>query len=106
MVFTQAFLSEQLDIADQLLAGRDRMMNPQDLPGTYGRVVRAIDHLLQVTRCEAVVGGGWAVWRHGYIGRVTQDIDVALPANRIEEFLRVASVAGFEILEQRPGRWP
>jgi hypothetical protein len=106
MAVTQAFLSEQLEIADQLLAGRDRMMNPQELPGAYGRVVKAIDHLLQVMQCEAVLGGGWAVWRHGYIGRVTQDIDVALPAGRVEEFLRVASVAGFDVLDQKPGRWP
>jgi hypothetical protein len=106
MAVTQAFLSEQLELADQLLAGRERMMNPQDLPGAYGRAVKAIDHLLEVMQCEAVVGGGWAVWRHGYVARVTQDIDIAVAANRIEELLRVASVAGFEVLEQKTGRWP
>jgi len=26
----------------------------------------------QRMRCEAVVGDGWAVWRHGYVGRVTR----------------------------------
>lgn len=82
------------------------MLTPQDLPGRYGRVVRAIDHVLEAMSCEAVVGGGWAVWRHGYINRVTQDVDIVLPADRIDEFLRVASVSGFEVLPQTPDRWP
>jgi hypothetical protein len=33
-------------------------------------------------------------------------VDVVLPADRIAEFLRVASVAGFEILPRPQGRWP
>ena len=82
------------------------MLEPQDLPGRYGRVVKAVDHLLQVIGCPAVLGGGWAVWRHGYIGRVTQDLDIALPAERIDEFLRAAAVAGFDVLPVQPGRWP
>jgi hypothetical protein len=56
--------------------------------------------------CVSVLGGGWAVWRHGYTARVTQDIDIALPADRIEEFLRVANMSGFDVLQQRPGGWP
>jgi hypothetical protein len=99
-------LTEQLELADQLLTRRPAMMAPQDLPGRYGRVVRAVDHLLQVIRCEAVIGGGWAVWFHGYVGRVTQDIDIALPADRIDEVLRVASVSGFDVLPVPEGRWP
>lgn len=101
-----AFLTEQLELADQLLAGRATMFTPQDLPGRYGRVVHAIDHLLQVTGCEAVLGDGWAVWHHGFSGRVTQDIDIALPAARIDEFLLAASVSGFERLPHKEGRWP
>jgi hypothetical protein len=103
---TLEFLTEQLELAEQLLAGRGKMFEPQDLPGSYGRAVRAVDHLLQVLACEAVVGGGWAVWHHGYFARMTQDIDIVLPADRIEEFLRVAAVSGFEILPQPEGRWP
>src|SRR5215475_2092811 len=103
---TLASLTERLALADELLAGRAEMLDPQDLPGRYGRVVKAVDHLLQVIGCEAVLGGGWAVWRHGYVGRVTQDIDIALPADRIDEFLRTASVAGFDVLPVKPGRWP
>ena len=99
-------LAEQLALADQLLAGRDTMFEPQDLPGRYGRVIQALDHLLQLVGCPSVLGGGWAVWRHGYLGRVTQDVDILLPADRVDEFLRVASVSGFEVLPKQPGRRP
>ena len=82
------------------------MFAPQDLPGRYGRVVKAIDHLLGALDCEAVLAGGWAVWHHGYVARLTQAIDIVLPRDRVEEFLRLASVSGFEVLPQPPGRWP
>ena len=68
--------------------------------------VQGIDHLLGALACESVVGGGWAVWRHGYVARVTEAIDIGLPADRIDAFMRVASFSGFEILPQPPGRWP
>jgi hypothetical protein len=100
------FLKEQVELNDQLLAGRDHMFNPQDLPGRYGRVVSAVDHLLRVTKCEAVLGGGWAVWHHGFTERLTQYLDIALPATRIDEFLQAASVSGFSIVPRRRGRWP
>jgi hypothetical protein len=106
MPVTLESLTEQLELADALLAGRDRMFEPQDLPGRYGRVIRAVDHLLRAVGCEAVLGGGWAVWRHGFHGRVTQDVDIVLAADRIDEFLRAAAVAGFDVLPQPPGRWP
>ncbi len=99
-------LAEHLTLADQLLAGRNRMFEPQDLPGRYGRVVRAVDHVLQVMECESVLAGGWAVWRHGFPGRITQDVDIVIPANRLEEFSRVASISGFEPLAHPEGRWP
>jgi len=82
------------------------MLTPQDLPGRYGRVVKAVDHLLDVMQCPSVLAGGWAVWRHGFVGRVTEDIDIVLPAERIEEFMRLAGVSGFEVLPQPEGRWP
>jgi hypothetical protein len=103
---TLASLTEHLELADELLAGRGRMFEPQDLPGRYGRVIRALDHLLQVVGCEAVVGGGWAVWRRGFHGRMTQDVDIVLPADRVNEFLRAAAVSGFDVLPQPPGRRP
>jgi hypothetical protein len=103
---TLEFLTEQLALADQLGAGRKTMLEPQDLPGRYGRVVRALDHVLSAMSCEVLLAGGWAVWRHGYIGRVTQDIDIVLSAERQEEFLRVAAVSGFEVLPAKEGIWP
>jgi hypothetical protein len=106
MPVTLESLTQQLELADQLLAGRDRMLEPQDLPGRYGRVIRALDHLLKAVGGEAVLGGGWAVWRHGYIGRITQDVDIVLGANRIDDFLRAATFSGFDVLPQQPGRWP
>jgi len=103
---TPEFLAEQLQLADLLQAGRDRMLEPQDLPGRYGRVVRALDLLLQAIGGEAVVAGGWAVWRHGYLGRVTQDLDIVVPASQVDDLLRTAAVSGFEILPRRPGLGP
>jgi len=82
------------------------MLQPQDLPGRYGRAIRAIDRVLAATGAHAVLAGGWAVWRHGYVGRVTQDVDVVVGADEVSELLRVASVSGFEVLEAPPGRWP
>ena len=56
---TLEFLTDRLDLAEQLLAGRRTMFAPQDLPGRYGRVVKAIDHVLEacnVARFSAAVG--------------------------------------------------
>ena len=106
MQVTAETLTQQLELADTLLAGRNRMFEPQDLPGRYGRVIRALDQVLSACGCEAVVGGGWAVWRHGYVGRVTQDVDIALPKTSIDEFLQAASVSGFEVMKQPEGSWP
>jgi hypothetical protein len=99
-------LADRLELADELLAGRGRMLEPQDLPGRYGRVVKALDAVIAACGCDAVVGGGWAVWRHGYVGRVTQDIDIALPAQDVENFLQVAAVHGFEVLAGPSDNWP
>jgi len=99
-------LREQVELAEQLWAGRDRMLEPQDLPGRFGRVIRALDHLLEIVGCEAVLYGGWAVWRHGYEGRMTQDVDIVVAADRVDELLRVSAVAGFEVPPQPAGRWP
>lgn len=99
-------LAQQLELADVLMAGRRGMLEPQDLPGRYGRVVRAIDRVLAACDCEAVVGGGWAVWRHGYVGRITQDIDIALPQANVPQFLQSAVVAGFEVLSHPESHWP
>ena len=41
-----------------------------------------------------------------YVSRVTQDVDMALAADRLDEFIHVATVSGFEPLPLVPGRWP
>ena len=46
------------------------------------------------------------MWRHGYVGRVTQDIDIALPADRVSDFLLAAAVSGFDVHDTPEGRWP
>jgi len=106
MAVTADRLAAQLELADALRGGRDRMLEPQDLPGRYGRVIGALDRVLQAVGCAAVVAGGWAVWRHGYLGRVTEDVDIVVPADRINDLLRAAAVSGFEVLPSRPGAWP
>jgi hypothetical protein len=103
---TPQVLAERLELAESLRAGGCDMLEPQELPGRYGRVIRALDRLLQLTQGEAVVAGGWAVWRHGYVGRVTQDVDIVVPAALVEELLRVAAVSGFETLPVHAGIWP
>jgi len=99
-------LTEILELADQLRAGRDKMQEPQELPAPFGNAIRAVDSVLQAMKCEAVLAGGWAVWRLGFAARVTEDIDIVLPADRIEEFLQFAAASGFERLPQPVGRWP
>ncbi|MGD0898588.1 MAG: hypothetical protein ABR915_12175, partial [Thermoguttaceae bacterium] len=103
---TAQFLAEQLEVADLLQAGRDHMLEPQDLPGRYGRVVRAVDRLLAAVQGVAVVAGGWAVWRHGYLGRLTQDVDIVVPAALVDELLRAAAASGFEVVPRGAGMWP
>jgi hypothetical protein len=100
---TLDFLREQLDLGEQLLAGRGSMFAPQDLPGRYGGVVKAVDRLLILVHCPAVVAGGWAVWRHGYVGHITQDLDIVLPQEQIADFLKTAAVSGFEVAVQAEG---
>lgn len=105
MPATSDLLTQQLELADALLVGRSTMLEPQDLPGRYGRVIGALDRVLAACDCEAAVGGGWAVWRHGYVGRVTQDVDIVLPRDRIADFQQAAAVSGFDVLTPFEGRW-
>src|SRR5207237_934680 len=42
----------------------------------------------------------------GYVGRVTQDLDIVVPAAQVDELLRVAAVSGFQVLPRPEGRWP
>ncbi len=51
-------LADKLELADLLAVGRSHMFVPQDLPGRYGRVVAAVDRVLEATQSEAAAGGG------------------------------------------------
>jgi hypothetical protein len=99
-------LAPQLELADLLVAGRATMFEPHDLPGRYGRAICAIERLLAAAGAPAVVAGGWAVWRHGFVGRVTQDVDIVVPADHVNELLRIAPVGGFDVLPRPAGLWP
>jgi hypothetical protein len=106
MAVTLEWLTEQLEFADELLARRGTMFEPQDLPGRFGRVIRDVDRVLSAIDAPSVLGGGWAVWRHGYYARMTQDVDIVLPADKIEDFLRAAPLVGFDVLHPPTDRWP
>lgn len=99
-------VTEKLELGELLLAGQGTMFEPQDLPGKYGRVVAGVDRVLSAIGAPAALGGGWAVWRHGFFGRLTQDIDIVLPADHVDDFLRTAAVSGFDVLQPVSGRWP
>ena len=99
-------LTEQLTLADCLHSRRSEMLEPRELPGRYGRVISDLERLLNATSTSAVVAGGWAVWRHGYIGRVTQDVDIVVPCAAIEDLLRTAPLCGFAVPHSPDGHWP
>lgn len=99
-------LVEMVELAETLYEKRSQMREPQDLPGRFGRVVKAVDRVLAAIQAESVLGGGWAVWHHGMPERVTRDLDLVIAADKIDDFLRAASVAGFQVLARKPGRWP
>ena len=82
------------------------MTLPRDLPGRYGRVIRDIERMLVATDQLAIVAGGWAVWHHGYVGRVTQDVDIVVSAEGSVELLKCARLFGFRVLIAPSGRWP
>lgn len=106
MPLTRETITERLELAEALRLGRSRTLTPQDLPGRYGQVVNALDRVLQSCGCNAVLAGGWAVWRHGFLGRVTQDVDVVVAASDLDDVLQTASVSGFDVPTSPAGHWP
>ena len=54
----------------------------------------------------AVVAGGWAVWHHGYAGRVTEDVDVVVARADLDRLKEHAGRFGFEWLPPPEGHWP
>jgi hypothetical protein len=73
-------LTEQLELAEQLHAGRKKMFEPQELPGRYGRVVKALDRLLQAVGCEAAVAG--PLFRNSVVSYHKANVEVGLRAVR------------------------
>jgi len=99
-------LVEQIELADQILAGREDVLEPRDLPGPFGTVVRAVESVLLVCDMGAVLGGDCAVWKYGYVARIIREIAIVLSAERLDEFIRIASDSGFDELPTRLGRRP
>ena len=59
-----ALLQEQVEISEQLWAGRETMFQPQDLPGRYGRIVASLDRILGhgLPKCFGGRVGRVAAW--------------------------------------------
>ncbi len=93
-------------LSDQLAVLDPASSRPADLPGRFGRVIADTQRLLTASATPAVVAGGWAVWHHGYAGRVTRDLDLVVPTDKVEELLQVAPRFGFTPLSVKPGGWP
>ena len=93
-------------LAEQLINLAFESPLPRDLPGRYGRVIKDLERLLTAADALSVVAGGWAVWRHGYAGRVTQDVDIVVAKQHIGSLRRLAYSFGFDFLTPPKGRWP
>ena len=79
---------------------------PRDLPGRYGKTIKDLERLLKAAQASSVVAGGWAVWSHGYVGRVTEDVDIVIGQGKIETVQHLAQHFGFEFYSPPPGKWP
>lgn len=93
-------------IAEDLLAMDPEKSTPHDLPGRYGRTVADLQRVLLATNTLSVVAGGWAVWHHGYAGRVTEDVDIVVGKEAIGALQQSAQLFRFDFLEPPRGRWP
>jgi len=93
-------------LADQLRVMESSTGDPSDLPGRYGRVIRVLERLLTAADTSAVVAGGWAVWHHGYAGRVTQDVDIVVAREKVDTLQQRAELCGFDVLQRPASRWP
>jgi len=98
--------SSAFTLAASLLTMDPHASLPRDLPGRYGRTVRDLERLTTAAGALSVVAGGWAVWHHGFAGRITEDVDIVVAQVKLERLQRLASLFGFEYLQPPPGRWP
>lgn len=97
---------EGFELAEQLRVMEPSATQPRDLPGRYGRVIRDLERLLIAADTVGVVVGGWAVWHHGFAGRVTEDVDVVVARDKIDTLLQLSDLCGFNGFTLVPGRWP
>ncbi len=79
---------------------------PRDLPGRYGKAIKDLERLLQAAEASSVVAGGWAVWRHGYAGRVTEDVDIVIAQKDMDRLQELATNFGFNFFAPPVGQWP
>jgi hypothetical protein len=79
---------------------------PRDLPGRYGKAIKDLERLLHAADASSVVAGGWAVWRHGYAGRVTEDVDIVIAQKDMDRLQELATNFGFDFFAPPIGRWP
>ena len=98
--------TEAFSLAATLHAMDPRSALPRDLPGRYGRATRDLERLTAAADALSVVAGGWAVWHHGYAGRVTEDVDIVVAQSKLGRLQELAGAFGFEYLQPPPGRWP
>ena len=99
-------LSAVLETSEQLLLLEPAMSQPSDLPGRFGRTVRDIERLLRAIEVPAAVAGGWSVWHHSYVGRVTEDVHIVIPQCSEADLLTNAPLFGFDLVPVNPGSWP
>lgn len=50
---TAQTLARQIELNEALRAGREHMLDPQDLPVRFGRVIASVDRVLEAIGCEA-----------------------------------------------------
>ena len=98
---------EVRDATIRILEQTTGAFRPRELAGTRHSLSRASGAQISVTK-QLQNGRGNITWpeRIDEARRVTQDLDIVLPADQIEDFLRVAGVCGFENLNPPEGFWP
>jgi hypothetical protein len=86
------------ELAETLHQMNPEQCLPRDLPDRYGKTIKDLERLLLAAEALSVVAGVWAVWRHGYAGRVTEDVDIVVAQKDINRLQDLASSFGFDFL--------
>ena len=94
------------ELAETLRQMTPEQCSPSDLPGRSGKTIKDLERLLLAADALSVVAGGWAVWRHGYAGRVTEDVDIVVAQKDLTRLQELDSSFGFDFFVPPPGRGP